>query len=166
MCTVSLLEVHQGGQGKAGHKKPVLFPKIVFLYDKEIHGPGKCCEDIFEAGVECSSKTMYPDWLSMSGAGYISSMYKKYKKVISPMGCRAFLSPWYERGGMEPADEGLLREKPRDPKEGLMTKDFMIKMVSQGAMIAVAVLTTVVTPKEALESLENELLKRALGMTA
>ena len=43
--------------------------------------------------------------------------------------------------GMEPADEGLLREKPRDPKEGLMTKDFMIKMVSQGAMIAVAVIT-------------------------
>ena len=41
----------------------------------------------------------------MSGAGYISSMYRKYKKVISPMGCRAFLSPWYERGGMEPADE-------------------------------------------------------------
>ena len=21
------------------------------------------------------------------------------------MGCRAFLSPWFERGGMEPADE-------------------------------------------------------------
>ena len=27
--------------------------------------------------------------------------------------------------GMEPADEGLLKEKPRDPKEGLMTKDFI-----------------------------------------
>ena len=94
-----------GGQGKAGHKKPVLFPKIVFLYDEEIHGDGKECEDVFEAGVACSAKTMYPDWLSMSGQGYISSMYKKYKKVISPMGCRAFLSPWYERGGMEPADE-------------------------------------------------------------
>ena len=52
-----------------------------------------------------SAKTMYPDWLSMSGEGYISSMYKKYKKVISPMGCRAFLSPWYERGGMKPADD-------------------------------------------------------------
>ena len=48
---------------------------------------------------------MYPDWLSMSGKGYISSMYKQYGKVISPMGCRAFLSPWYERGGMYPADE-------------------------------------------------------------
>ena len=105
MCTISLLEVHQGGQGKAGHKKPVLFPKIVFLYDENIHGKGKISEDVFEAGVDCSAKTMYPDWLSMSGAGYISSMYRKYKKVISPMGCRAFLSPWYERGGMEPADE-------------------------------------------------------------
>ena len=42
--------------------------------------------------------------------------------------------------GMEPADEGLLREKPRDPKEGLMTKDFVITMISQGGMIAVAVI--------------------------
>ncbi len=105
MCNISLLQVHKKGQGKEGNKKPVLFPKIVFLYDEEIHGPGKCCEDVFEEGVDCSSKTMYPDWLSMSGKGYIASMYKRYKKVISPMGCRAFLSPWYERGGMHPADE-------------------------------------------------------------
>ena len=33
-------------------------------------------------------------------------MYKQYKAVVSPMGCRAFLSPYYERGGQEgPADE-------------------------------------------------------------
>ncbi|MGN1141927.1 MAG: anaerobic ribonucleoside-triphosphate reductase [Oliverpabstia sp.] len=105
MISISLLNVHREGQGKVGHKKPVLFPKIVFLYDKAIHDPGCEAEDVFEAGVACSAKTMYPDWLSMSGKGYISSMYQKYKKVISPMGCRAFLSPWYERGGMEPADE-------------------------------------------------------------
>ncbi len=43
--------------------------------------------------------------------------------------------------GMEPADESLLREKPRDPKEGLLTKDFLIRMVSQGALIAVVVIT-------------------------
>ena len=94
MCSMSLLAVHKGGQGKAGHKKPVLFPKIVFLYDENIHGKGKISEDVFEAGVDCSAKTMYPDWLSMSGKGYIASMYKQYGKVISPMGCRAFLSPW------------------------------------------------------------------------
>ena len=105
MCNISLLNVHKGGQGRPGNKKPVLFPKIVFLYDEKLHGVGGECEDVFEAGVACSAKTMYPDWLSMSGAGYISSMYKKYKKVISPMGCRAFLSPWYERGGMYPADD-------------------------------------------------------------
>ena len=104
MISLSLLEVHKGGQGKKGHKKPVLFPKIVFLFDKSLHGPGGSCEDVFEAGVQCSAKTMYPDWLSMTGKGYISSMYKQYGRVISPMGCRAFLSPWYERGGMNPAD--------------------------------------------------------------
>lgn len=105
MISISLLEVHTGGQGKKGNKKPVLFPKIVFLYDENLHCPGGACEDVFEAGIACSAKTMYPDWLSLTGEGYISSMYKKYGKVISPMGCRAFLSPWYERGGMNPADE-------------------------------------------------------------
>ena len=60
---------------------------------------------MFEAGIDCSAKTMYPDWLSLTGKGYVASMYKRYGKVISPMGCRAFLSPWYERGGMNPADE-------------------------------------------------------------
>ena len=101
----AMLKVRKNGQGKKGFKKPVLFPKLVFLYDENLHGPGKPMEDVFEAGIDCSSKTMYPDWLSLTGKGYVAGMYKKYGKVISPMGCRAFLSPWYERGGMEPADE-------------------------------------------------------------
>lgn len=105
MASLSFLEVHKNGQGKKGYKKPVLFPKLVFLYDKNLHGPGCINEDIFEAGVGCSAVTMYPDWLSLTGKGYVSSMYIKYGKVVSPMGCRAFLSPWFERGGMEPADE-------------------------------------------------------------
>lgn len=105
LASICALNVRKGGQGKKGRKKPVLFPKLVFIYDEELHGPGKELEDVFEAGVSCSMKTMYPDWLSVSGEGYVPSMYKKYGKVISPMGCRAFLSPWYERGGMEPADE-------------------------------------------------------------
>ena len=105
MATIEMLEVRCKGQGKKECKKPVLFPKIVFLYDENLHGPGKPMEDVFEAGVRCSAKTMYPDWLSLTGKGYIASMYKQYGKVISPMGCRAFLSPWYERGGMHPADD-------------------------------------------------------------
>ena len=105
MATMTMLKVRKGGQGKAGHKKPVLFPKVVFLYDEKLHGPGGELEDVFEAGIDCSSKTMYPDCLSLTGEGYIASIYKKYGKIISPMGCRAFLSPWYERGGMHPADD-------------------------------------------------------------
>ena len=105
MASITFLNVHKEGQGKDGNKKPVLFPKLVFLYDENLHGPGKVNEDVFNAGIECSMKTMYPDWLSLTGDGYVPSMYKKYGTVVSPMGCRAFLSPWYERGGMEPADK-------------------------------------------------------------
>ena len=105
LATIIMLDVRREGQGKKGHKKPVLFPKIVFLYDEKLHGPGGELEDVFEAGVRCSAKTMYPDWLSLTGKGYVSEIYKKYGRIISPMGCRAFLSPWFERGGMYPADE-------------------------------------------------------------
>ena len=105
MAAITMLEVHRHGQGKKDNKKPVLFPKIVFLYDENLHGEGGELEDVFNEGVECSRKTMYPDWLSLTGEGYVSEMYKKYGEVISPMGCRAFLSPWYERGGINPADE-------------------------------------------------------------
>ena len=105
LATITMLNVRRRGQGKKDCKKPVLFPKIVFLYDENLHGPGKPLEDVFEAGVECSAKTMYPDWLSLTGKGYVASMYKQYGRIVSPMGCRAFLSPWYERGGMHPTDD-------------------------------------------------------------
>lgn len=105
MAAITALDVHKEGQGKKNNKKPVLFPKIVFLYDKELHGEGRPLHDVFLAGVDCSAKTMYPDWLSLSGDSYVADAYKKYGVVISPMGCRAFLSLWFERGGMKPADE-------------------------------------------------------------
>jgi len=105
MATEVALRVRMGGQGKEGFKKPVLFPKLTFLYDENLHGDGKELEYLFDIALECSSKTMYPDFLSLTGDGYIPSMYKKYGKVVSLMGCRASLSPWYVRGGMEPADE-------------------------------------------------------------
>ena len=105
MASKTFLRVHREGQGKDGNKKPVLFPKLVFLYTEELHGKGKVNEDLFEEGIKTSAKTMYPDWLSLDGDTTVSKMYHKYGKVISPMGCRAFLSPWYERGGMEPEDE-------------------------------------------------------------
>ena len=100
-----ILDVHREGQGKKGFKKPTLFPKLVFLYDEKLHGKGMELRDNFLAAIKCSQKTMYPDYLSLSGEGYVCDIYKKYGRVVSPMGCRAFLSPWYEKGGMNPADK-------------------------------------------------------------
>ena len=105
MASEVVLETRKNGQGKKGFKKPVLFPKLTFLYDENLHGSGKEYEWLFDKAIDCSSKTMYPDYLSLSGNGYIPSMYKKYGKVVSLMGCRASLSPWYEKGGMHPLDE-------------------------------------------------------------
>ena len=104
-----MLDVHREGQGKKGFKRPTLFPKLVFLYDKKLHGKKGVLRNNFLSAIECSKKTMYPDYLSLSGEGYVPEMYKKYRRIVSPMGCRAFLSPWYEKGGMEPVDD---KDKP------------------------------------------------------
>ena len=86
MVSKAILNVRMGGQGKKGFKRPVLFPKLIFLYDEDLHGKGKELEDIFKLGILCSSKCMYPDFLSLTGEGYVPSIYKKYGKVIYPMG--------------------------------------------------------------------------------
>lgn len=109
LISKTMLDVHREGQGKKGFKRPTLFPKLVFLYDEKLHGCGGKLRNNFLSAIKCSQKTMYPDYLSLSGEGYVPEMYKKYGRVVSPMGCRAFLSPWYERGGMEPFDS---KDKP------------------------------------------------------
>lgn len=43
--------------------------------------------------------------------------------------------------GMEPADERLLDEKPRDPKTGIMTRDFIMTMIAEGVLIDVVTMT-------------------------
>lgn len=151
MASITFLEVHKNGQGKKGNKKPVLFPKLVFLYDEDLHGEGKPLHDVFEAGIDCSCKTMYPDYLSLTGEGYVASIYKKYKRVISPMGCRAFLSPYFERGGFEPADENdkpvfvgrfnigavslhlpmILAKSRRENKDFYEVLDYYLEMIRQ-----------------------------------
>ena len=43
--------------------------------------------------------------------------------------------------GMEPAEKDLLSQPPRDPREGILTKDFMVKVLFQGLLIAVCSMT-------------------------
>lgn len=106
MASIAALRVRKNGHGKDGYKRPVLFPKLVFLFDKNLHDKGKELYSLFQEAIDCSRKVMYPEYLSLTGAsGIVSEVYKKYGKVISPMCCRAFLTKWFERGGESPADE-------------------------------------------------------------
>lgn len=104
LISSTFLKVRKEGQGKEGFKRPVLFPKLSFFYDEELHGEGKELEWLFEEAIDCSSKSMYPDFISLV-SGYAGNMYKKYKTPISRMGCRASLAPWYRDGGMHPKDD-------------------------------------------------------------
>lgn len=56
--------------------------------------------------------------------------------------------------GMEPSDRLLLKNKPRNPKEGILTRDFLIRLISYGILIGGAVLAAyyiglLVNPKTA-----------------
>ena len=42
--------------------------------------------------------------------------------------------------GMEPSDPDVLRRKPRDPKQGILTRDFVRLLIGQGGLIAVCVI--------------------------
>lgn len=105
MASSAAMRVRAGGQGLPGKKHPVLFPKLSFFYDEALHGEGCQLEWLFDEAIRCSMATMYPDFISLTGDGFISSIYKKYGVPISKMGCRASVGAWFERGGMEPADE-------------------------------------------------------------
>ena len=105
MCSSACMKVRKEGQGNPGFKHPVLFPKISMFYDENLHGDGKELEWLFDEAIECSMKSMYPDFISLTGDGYTSETYKKYGVATSKMGCRAAVSRWFERGGVEPADE-------------------------------------------------------------
>lgn len=87
LCSSICLKVRKEGQGKPGFKHPVLFPKINFFYDEELHGKGKELEWLFNEAIECSAKAMYPDFISCTGDGYDGDMYRKYRTPISKMGC-------------------------------------------------------------------------------
>lgn len=43
--------------------------------------------------------------------------------------------------GMEPVDDSLLDEKPRDSSHGILTKSFLFRIIGQGFLIAIAVMT-------------------------
>ena len=67
---------------------------MVYLYSKKQHEESEQ-QKLFEEALSCSAHTMYPDYLAIdSDYGTVSKIYKESGVVTSPMGCRAYLSPW------------------------------------------------------------------------
>lgn len=85
MMQKSMLKVRMKGLGASGHT--AVFPKLIYavkagLNEKE----GEPNYDIKKLAIECSSRRMYPDYVSYSRVCEVTGDFK------FPMGCRSFLS--------------------------------------------------------------------------
>lgn len=70
------------------------FPKLVYVLDECNNLSGGEYDYLTKLAVKCSSKRMYPDYISAK------KMRENYDgNVFSPMGCRSFLSPWKDENG-------------------------------------------------------------------
>ena len=92
MIGETILEVRMKGHGG----KQVVFPKLVFLYDEDKIKEDEDHKKLFELAVKCSSKCMYPDYLSLNH-GKVADIYKSTGAITSPMGCRAYLTEWHDK---------------------------------------------------------------------
>ncbi len=96
--SVVMLRVRRNGHGKDG--KPVVFPKLVYLYDEKQIDSDRSSSELFDEAVRTSSECMYPDYLSLSSeSGSVSKIFQETGAITSPMGCRAFLSYWENEQG-------------------------------------------------------------------
>ena len=65
-------------------KAPVVFPKLVYLYEENQHKQPEQ-QDLFDHVVRCCSVAAYPDTLSLNN-GEVGRIYQETGKVVSPMG--------------------------------------------------------------------------------
>ena len=84
----------QGIKNELGVYTTPTFPKLVYVLDDHNCLEGGKYDYITELAVKCSSKRLYPDYISAK------EMRKIYEgNVFSPMGCRSFLSPYKDENG-------------------------------------------------------------------
>ena len=73
-----------------------IFPKIVYAMCEGLNMNEEDPNwDIAQLGFECMTKSIYPDIL------FITKEQLEKGTVVYPMGCRAFLSPWFNERGEE-----------------------------------------------------------------
>ena len=80
MIGKTILKTRMKGHGG----KQVVFPKLVFLYDENKIRNDEDHKELFDLAVECSSKCMYPDFLSLNH-GKVADIYKRTGAITSPI---------------------------------------------------------------------------------
>lgn len=85
---------YEGIKNEKGVYITPAFPKLVYVLDEHNCLKGGKYDYLTKLAVKCSSKRMYPDYISAK------KMRENYEgNVFSPMGCRSFLSPWRDEDG-------------------------------------------------------------------
>ncbi len=89
-----LRQRYEGIKNEKGVYVTPAFPKLVYLLNDYNCLKGGNYDYLTRLAVKCSSKRMYPDYISAK------KMRENYEgNVFSPMGCRSFLSPWKDENG-------------------------------------------------------------------
>ena len=89
-----LRQRYEGIKNESGVYVTPAFPKLVYVLDEFNSLKGGEYDYLTKLAVKCSSKRMYPDYISAK------KMRENYEgNVFSPMGCRSFLSPWKDENG-------------------------------------------------------------------
>lgn len=83
-------------EGFGAKKETAIFPKIVYAVCEGLNfNPEDPNWDISQMAFSCMTKSIYPDIL------FVTKEKVDNGTVVYPMGCRAFLSPWYDKDGKE-----------------------------------------------------------------
>lgn len=84
----------QGIKNESGVYVTPAFPKLIYVLDEHNIREGTEYWYLTQLAAECTAKRMYPDYIS---AKKMRQMYAG--NVFSPMGCRAFLTPFKDEKG-------------------------------------------------------------------
>ena len=91
----TILKVRKDGMGE--DKMTAVFPKLIFITRKEVNRNSDAPNyDLYKKAIDCSRTRLYPDYLSLDGENNnLREVYERSGKIVSPMGCRAYLSPFF-----------------------------------------------------------------------
>ena len=89
-----LKQRYQGIKNEQGVYITPAFPKLIYVLDEHNCLKGGKYDYLTKLAVKCSSKRLYPDYISAK------IMRENYEgNLLSPLGCRSFLSPWKNEKG-------------------------------------------------------------------